>query len=141
MKSFKRRWIQWMEKIKAIKPAHKIGAGIITAALVAGVVLPSWNQSIPIQAEGETPNTTVDLSTANNYNAMLGDPDQGGRYAGRVWADKSVFNKPFPSNLGNEKTKTNPSWWNFQRLEAAVSSIRISRSRLTSCSCWIFRGR
>ncbi len=95
-----------MEKIKAIKPAHKIGAGIITATLVAGVVLPSWNQSIPIQAEGETPNTTVDLSTANNYNAMLGDPDQGGRYAGRVWADKSVFNKPFPSNLGNEKTAT-----------------------------------
>lgn len=37
-------------------------------------------------------NTIVDPSTADSYADMLGTNEDGNRYAGRVWVDKSVFN-------------------------------------------------
>lgn len=42
------------------------------------------------ETSASTPVRTADPSTAENYYDMLGTTESGGRYAGRIWSDKTV---------------------------------------------------
>ena len=43
--------------------------------------------------------TVADPSTSDNYQSMLGTDDDGTRYSGRVWTDKTVLTGDFTENI------------------------------------------
>lgn len=53
-----------------------------------------------------TPTRQADSSTASTYQNILGEDTDGGRYAGRIWTDKSVYTGSFSENAGDLGTIT-----------------------------------
>ena len=66
------------------------------ALLLAAALLVGYLPSVRVQAAAGQ--GVADLSTAMSYKDMLGTANDGNRYAGRIWTDKSVF----ASNNGTE---------------------------------------
>ena len=66
---------------------------ILSILLVICLIIPCLPIiSIPIIAGAASTSTAVaDPGTANNYLQMLGTDEDGNRYSGRVWFDKSVY--------------------------------------------------
>ncbi len=76
---------------------RKICLGVLT--IIVGIVsLFSGYPTDKLQVINEVKTSSnvsatkvTDASTANNYMTVLGNRSDGGRYAGRVWTDKSVY--------------------------------------------------
>ena len=51
-------------------------------------------------------NKITDEPTTETYQEILGLPSDGGRYAGRVWTDKSVLTNGLSEEMGNHQTIT-----------------------------------
>lgn len=79
----------------------KIFAAVLAISLVVG------NINMTAFAAEPTYNKVADTSTAMNYENMLGTDADGNRYAGRIWADKSVYTDESVTLDGN--TITNDS--------------------------------
>ncbi len=81
-------------------------------------------------ADPDTANytTVADASTAQNYESMLGTDVDGNRYAGRVWADKSVYTDSSVSLDGNSVTNDD----DFMVVYSAIgSSTSVSTETVT----------
>lgn len=71
-------------------------------------------------------NKVVDPSTANNYTNVLGSiENDGGRYAGRVWTDKSVYQNDLDNIDGIENA--NISLGNNEEFLVSFSALGSSR--------------
>lgn len=81
---------------------------VISFLLAAVMVLGCVCQILPTQTvrAAVAPEVEADPSTADSWKNMMGDTSDGTRYAGRVWADKSVFENGEEVTLHQEGDET-----------------------------------
>lgn len=95
----------------------------------------STTQIAPVKSSSNvTEYKVTDATTANNYLTVLGNRSDGGRYAGRVWTDKSVYQEGMKSIDG---IQTNISLDEKEGEEfliafSALGSSRILRGEATT---------
>ena len=70
------------------RPGLAWAAGLLVVAVAAIVALGATSARAANGYEWE-----ADTPTSGNYEHILGKPEDGGRYAGRVWTDKSVVHE------------------------------------------------
>ena len=75
-------------RLRPKRPGLAWAAGLLTVALAAIVALGATSARAANGYEWE-----ADTPTSGNYEHILGKPEDGGRYAGRVWTDKSVVHE------------------------------------------------
>jgi len=97
----------------------RVAAGTL-ALLMLFALLPK--DIFPVTAKAvDSASLTADPSTANSYEHMLGTDKDGNRYAGRIWADKSVFASD--SVVLDDFTITNNSSNKAQEFIVAYSAL------------------
>lgn len=70
-------------------------------------------------------NKVADAPTYDNYHDILGLADDGGRYAGRVWTDKSVLTGDFSEEMENNQTIVVQNDSDFLTAFSALGSSRM----------------
>ena len=91
------------------RPGLRWAAALLAAAVAAVVAVGATTAG----ASTQTLTWVSDPSTADGFNAILGNEEPlNGRFAGRVWTDKSVTTDAAPGAQGDRKsTRLNSSHW------------------------------
>ncbi len=94
--------------MRKISLLQRVMALFLCLALVASLAPMTARAATPV-AQAIADNTVTDPSTADDWEHMMGTDTDGNRYAGRVWADRSVYQNGDTVVL-NSRGETNSSF-------------------------------
>lgn len=116
---------------------YRILSVVLCMALLVGYI-PAINVAAAPLAKAAVAETATDLGTAHSWENMMGADADGNRYAGRVWADKSVY-KDGDTAVLNTRGEAGSSFSvslrddeNFQVVFSVLGSTMASKSTVTS---------
>ncbi len=101
----------------------KLVSILLTIVMVISML--PLNTITSMAAEGFTvtdAQTVADVNTAHSYEHMLGTDDDGNRYAGRIWTDKSVFDTVTNKTVSLDGSMSVESNSNFMAVFSALGS-------------------